>query len=42
VKLADNTDNMDLSRIANPTGKDFARLDEYEAVRQILLAAEPL
>jgi GTP diphosphokinase / guanosine-3',5'-bis(diphosphate) 3'-diphosphatase len=42
VKLADNTDNMDLSRIANPTEKDFARLDEYEAVRQILLAAEPL
>ena len=42
VKLADNTDNMDLSRIANPTEKDFARLDEYKAVRQILLAAEPL
>jgi GTP diphosphokinase / guanosine-3',5'-bis(diphosphate) 3'-diphosphatase len=41
VKLADNNDNMDLSRIANPTEKDFARLDEYKAVRQILLAAEP-
>ena len=39
VKLADVTDNMDLSRIANPTEKDFARLKEYEQVRRILLAA---
>lgn len=39
VKLADVTDNMDLSRIAAPTEKDFARLKEYEQVRAILLAA---
>jgi (p)ppGpp synthase/HD superfamily hydrolase len=37
VKLADVTDNMDLSRIAEPTAKDFARLKEYEQVRAILL-----
>jgi GTP diphosphokinase / guanosine-3',5'-bis(diphosphate) 3'-diphosphatase len=39
VKLADVTDNMDISRIAEPTEKDFARLKEYEQVRLILLAA---
>lgn len=39
VKLADNTENMDLSRIANPTEKDFARIKEYEQVRAFLLAA---
>lgn len=38
VKLADNAENMDLSRIANPGEKDFARLKEYEAVRVLLLA----
>jgi GTP diphosphokinase / guanosine-3',5'-bis(diphosphate) 3'-diphosphatase len=37
VKLADVTDNMDLSRIAEPTEKDYARLQEYEAVRRLLL-----
>ena len=37
VKLADVTDNMDLSRIANPTEKDRARLQEYEHVRALLL-----
>jgi (p)ppGpp synthase/HD superfamily hydrolase len=37
VKLADNTENMDLSRIASPTEKDFARLKEYERVRALLL-----
>jgi len=36
--LADNAKNMDISRIANPTDKDFARLDEYKAVRALLLA----
>jgi hypothetical protein len=40
VKLADNADNMDLSRIPNPTAKDWARLEEYKAVRAILLAAD--
>lgn len=36
VKLADVTDNMDLSRIPSPTEKDYARLREYEQVRQLL------
>jgi hypothetical protein len=38
VKLADVTDNMDLSRIPNPTEADFARLEEYKRVKEILLA----
>ena len=41
VKLADVRDNMDLSRIANPIETDYARLKEYEQVRDILEAAEP-
>lgn len=41
VKLADVTDNMDLSRIANPTQKDHARLLEYQQVRALLLASTP-
>lgn len=40
VKLADVTDNMDLSRIPAPTEKDRARLLEYEQVRAILLGRE--
>lgn len=40
VKLADNADNMDLTRITNPTEKDYARIEEYKAVREVLLAAE--
>lgn len=40
VKLADNAENMDLSRLPNPTAKDYDRLREYEQVRAILLAAE--
>jgi len=39
VKLADNAENMDLSRIAAPTEKDLARLREYEQVRALLLGA---
>jgi len=39
VKLADVTDNMDLSRIPNPTEKDYARLKEYEQVRALLIAS---
>ncbi len=39
VKLADNAENMDLPRIANPSEKDFARLEEYQQVRSLLLAA---
>ncbi len=41
VKLADNAENMDLSRIAHPTEKDLARVEEYKAVRALLLAALP-
>lgn len=37
VKLADNAENMDLSRIPNPSAKDYARLEEYNAVRELLL-----
>lgn len=37
VKLADNAENMDLGRIANPTEKDHARIREYEEVRKALL-----
>jgi len=37
VKLADNAENMDLSRIANPSEKDYSRLEEYKVVRAILL-----
>jgi GTP diphosphokinase / guanosine-3',5'-bis(diphosphate) 3'-diphosphatase len=37
VKLADNTENMDLSRIEHPTEKDFVRIEEYKAVRELLL-----
>lgn len=38
VKLADIADNMDLSRIPNPTQRDFDRLRQYEIARGILLA----
>ena len=37
VKLADNTENMDLRRIQNPTERDYARVEEYKAVRALLL-----
>jgi len=40
VKLADNAENMDLSRIAKPTERDYARLEEYKVVRSILLSEE--
>ncbi len=39
VKLADNAENSDLSRIPNPTPKDLERIEEYKQVRAILLAA---
>ena len=38
VKLADVADNMDLSRIAQPTERDYARLKEYEEVWALLLS----
>ena len=37
VKLADLTHNMDLSRIANPTEKDFARIEKYRWAVDYLL-----
>lgn len=37
VKLADLADNMDISRIPNPTEKDLARLEKYKKARSILL-----
>ena len=40
VKLADNAENMDLSRIPHPTAKDHARLEEYKAVRALLLGTD--
>jgi GTP diphosphokinase / guanosine-3',5'-bis(diphosphate) 3'-diphosphatase len=38
VKIADVTHNMDISRIANPTEKDFQRLEKYKKVLQELNA----
>ncbi len=37
VKLADVADNMDLKRLPKPTERDYARLEEYKVVRQLLL-----
>jgi (p)ppGpp synthase/HD superfamily hydrolase len=31
VKIADLKDNMDLSRISNPTDQDYARVEKYRA-----------
>jgi len=36
VKIADVTDNMDLSRIPQPTGRDQQRREEYEEVLEFL------
>lgn len=36
VKLADVRDNMDLSRIPDPSDEDRARLAEYERVKALL------
>ena len=40
VKLADNSDNADISRISEPTVKDYARLEEYRQVRALLERAD--
>ena len=37
VKIADLTHNMDISRIANPTEKDFQRLEKYQKVLSQLI-----
>jgi (p)ppGpp synthase/HD superfamily hydrolase len=39
VKIADMTDNMNLSRIETPTEKDVARLEKYASVLPRLKAA---
>jgi len=36
VKLADLEDNMDLSRIAKPTAKDFARVEKYKSAKAVI------
>jgi len=36
VKLADLKDNMDLSRIKNPSEKDYERIDKYSKATQRL------
>ena len=40
VKIADLTDNLDLSRIAAPTEKDRSRLEKYRRAREYLLSLE--
>lgn len=37
VKLADLEDNMDLSRIPNPTEKDYKRIEKYKRAKARLL-----
>jgi (p)ppGpp synthase/HD superfamily hydrolase len=39
VKIADLRDNMDLSRIARPTRRDFQRLEKYQRMLPRLEAA---
>lgn len=39
VKLADNHDNSDISRLPEITEKDRDRLNQYKTVRKLLLAA---
>ena len=40
VKLADDAENMDLSRIANPSERDIARMEECKDVRRLLLVKD--
>ena len=37
VKLADLEDNMDLSRITNPSKKDFNRIEKYKCAKNRLM-----
>lgn len=37
VKLADLEDNMDLSRIENPSIKDFKRIDKYKKAKEKII-----
>ena len=42
VKYVDVLDNMNVSRINNPTARDFARLEEYKELLEILKQAKTL
>lgn len=39
IKLADLRDNMDLSRISNPTQKDYERIEKYRKASNLILDA---
>jgi (p)ppGpp synthase/HD superfamily hydrolase len=39
VKLADLTDNCDLSRISTPTDKDYARIEKYRRAIKLIEAS---
>lgn len=39
VKLADLSDNMDLSRIVNPSQKDYERMDRYRKASDRIIDA---
>jgi len=39
VKLADLNDNMNLARIAEPTEKDYARIEKYRKALELLSVA---
>lgn len=41
VKLADLEDNMDLSRIADPTEKDHERIERYRRAVEIIRSTQP-
>ena len=41
VKIADNEDNYDITRIPNQTEQDYARIREYMEVRTILENSVP-
>lgn len=40
VKMADLTDNSDLSRITNPTPRDFERLERYRLAIEVIRALD--
>jgi len=40
VKIADVTDNMDLTRIENPSEEDFARQEKYKRALSVLQKAD--
>lgn len=40
VKIVDITENMDLSRIPNPTESDYKRIDKYKKAIELLLKTQ--